>query len=46
MPGGKIKSKTGSAPIKHQGHTSSGQHGSDPNKQAKGRGGEPRHLTK
>jgi hypothetical protein len=34
-----IQSNTGSAPIKKQGHTASGNHGTDPN--MKGRGIKP-----
>lgn len=39
MPDGKIGSKTGNAQVVKQGHTHDGQHGSDPFKQVKGRGG-------
>lgn len=41
----KIHSNTGNAPIKKQGQTSSGQHGSDPFMKAKGRRSEPTPLT-
>lgn len=36
MPEGKISSKTGNAPVKKQGHTHDGKHGSDPNMQVRG----------
>jgi hypothetical protein len=35
MPQKKIGSKTGNAPVKKQGHTSSGSFGDSPSKQAK-----------
>ena len=37
MPSSPIKSKTGKADIKGQGHTTSRQHGSNPNAQVLGR---------
>lgn len=40
-----ISSKTGNAPIKYQGYTSSGKNGSNPDAQPKGYPSEPRKLT-
>lgn len=37
MPRGKMTQNTGSAKITAQGHTTDGQHGSDPAKRPKGR---------
>lgn len=39
MPSPKIQSKTGKATVTNQGHTTDGQHGSNPNAQVKGRSG-------
>ena len=40
-----IKSKTGSAPIKKVGHTTSGRFGSEPNAKERGRAAEPSEQT-
>lgn len=40
-----IKSKTGNAPIKKVGHTTSGQFGSEPDAKTKGRSGMPSEQT-
>lgn len=40
-----IASNTGNAPIKRQGHTSSGKHGSNPDAKPRGYPSEPRNLT-
>lgn len=44
MPNTPTIGKTGNAPIKKQGHTTDGRHGSDPNKGVKG-GRSVRDLT-
>lgn len=39
MPGSKIGSSTGKATVTKQGHTTDGQHGSNPQAKVKGRSG-------